>query len=103
MLTEPDGPTGNATLQAAADRLAGFLARIQAKSTKLPGWPRLGGHFVSLCGLEPALLPAEFDGAFFRAFDFVKWEVWGSDADLGWGAWSIETGWTQVWQERVPG
>ena len=25
----------------------------------------------------------EFDGAFFRAFDFDKHEVWGSDADAG--------------------
>ena len=37
------------------------------------------------------------DGAFFRAFDFEKWEVWASDADAGWGAWSVETGWTAPW------
>ena len=45
---------------------------------------------------SPKLHP-EFHGAYFRAFDFDKWEVWASDADLGWGAWSIETGWTQSW------
>ena len=39
----------------------------------------------------------ELDGAFFRAFDFEKWEVWASDADAGWGAWSVETGWTAPW------
>ena len=35
--------------------------------------------------------------AFFRAFDFDKWEVWAADADAGWGAWSVETGWTAPW------
>ena len=25
------------------------------------------------------------------------WEAWGSDSDVGWGAWSVETGWTQTW------
>ena len=24
-------------------------------------------------------------------------QVWASDADTGWGAWSVETGWTQSW------
>ena len=32
-----------------------------------------------------------------RAFDYNKWEVWASDADIGWGAWSVESGWTQSW------
>jgi hypothetical protein len=32
-----------------------------------------------------------------RAFDFRRFEHWGSNADHGWGAWSIETGWTQGW------
>ena len=48
---------------------------LQARSTEHPG----------------------LDGAFFRAFDYTKWEAWGSDADIGWGAWSVETGWTQSW------
>jgi hypothetical protein len=26
-----------------------------------------------------------------------KWEAWASDADIGWGAWSVESGWTQSW------
>lgn len=37
------------------------------------------------------------DGGYMRAWDFEKWEPWASDADLGWGAWSIESGWTQSW------
>ena len=36
-------------------------------------------------------------GAWFRAFDFQRWDYWASNADLGWGAWSIESGWTQSW------
>ena len=35
--------------------------------------------------------------AYARAFDYEKWESWASDADIGWGAWSVETGWTQSW------
>lgn len=39
----------------------------------------------------------DLDVAFFRAFDYEKWEAWASDADIGWGAWSVESGWTQSW------
>ncbi len=63
----------------AADRLAEFLIRIQAKSTAVP----------------------EVDGGWMRAFDFNRWEAWGSNADHGWGAWSIESGWTQAWITTV--
>jgi hypothetical protein len=56
-------------------RLAQFLCRVQAVSKERP----------------------EFDGAWFRAFDYRRWDFWASDADSGWGAWSIETGWTQAW------
>ncbi|MEF3306808.1 hypothetical protein [Paenibacillus sp. GYB003] len=34
------------------------------------------------------------DGAWARAFDADKAEVFGSPADKGWGPWSIESGWT---------
>jgi len=59
----------------AADKLAGFLCRIQMRSDT-----------------DPSL-----DGGWFRAFDFDRWEAWGSNADAGWGAWAIESGWTQGW------
>ena len=32
-----------------------------------------------------------------RAFDYGRFEHWGSNADHGWGAWAIESGWTQGW------
>ena len=37
----------------------------------------------------------------FRAFDFGRWEHWGCNADHGWGAWAIESGWTQGWITAV--
>nr|WP_299382970.1 hypothetical protein [Allomuricauda sp.] len=59
----------------AADKLAEFLCRIQVKSPNHP----------------------ELNGGWMRAFDFRRFEHWGSNADAGWGAWAIETGWTQGW------
>ena len=56
-------------------RTPDFLVRIQVKSTAHP----------------------ELDGAWFRAFDYGRWDFWASNADAGWGAWSIESGWTQGW------
>lgn len=80
-LHEAAAATGAAKYKAAADSLATYLVRIQAKSTRLP----------------------QFDGAWFRAFDFGRWDYWASNADLGWGAWSVETGWTQAWVASVLG
>jgi hypothetical protein len=73
--------TGDAALKQAVDQLAEFLCRIQVTSEARP----------------------EFDGAWFRAFDFGRWDYWASNADLGWGAWSIESGWTQGWIAAVLG
>ena len=78
-LNEAFAATGDEQYKRMADKLAGFLIRIQVKSEK---------HH-------------ELDGGWFRAFDFRQWEYWGSDADSGWGAWSIECGWTQAWIPTV--
>jgi hypothetical protein len=74
-LHEAAAATGNAKLKAAEDKLAAYLCRIQVRSEKLP----------------------HFDGAWFRAFDYKRWDYWASSADMGWGAWSIEAGWGQAW------
>jgi hypothetical protein len=66
---------GDPQVKDAEDRLADYIVRLQARSTEHP----------------------DLDGAFFRAFDYEKWEAWASDADVGWGAWSVESGWTQSW------
>ena len=74
-LHEAAAATGDAYYRKAEDSLARFLCRIQTRSTEHP----------------------DLDGAWFRAFDFRRWEYWASSGDHGWGAWSIETGWTQAW------
>ena len=67
--------THDVKIAKAADRMADFLCRIQVRSDKLP----------------------QVDGGWFRAFDYKRWEPWASNADAGWGAWAIESGWTQGW------
>ena len=78
-LNEAFAATGDEQYKRMADKLADFLVRIQVRSEK---------H-------------TELDGGWFRAFDYSQWEYWGSNADSGWGAWSIETGWTQAWIPTV--
>ncbi len=67
--------TGDPDIIAAEDKLARFLCRIQVYSASHP----------------------ELHGGWFRAFDFGRYEHWGCNADHGWGAWCIESGWTQGW------
>lgn len=55
----------------AENRLAHFLCRVQVKSEAQP----------------------QLDGGWFPGFDFQRWEYWGSDADIGWSLYSMETGW----------
>ncbi len=74
-LTEAAAVTGDERLEEAVGKLADFMVRIQVQSEKHP----------------------ELDGAWYRAFDFNRWEYWASNADAGWGVWSTETGWTQGW------
>ena len=67
--------TGDQDLRKSEDRLAEYLCRIQVRSTRFP----------------------YLDGAWFRAFDFARWDYYASSADLGWGAWSAEAGWGPAW------
>ena len=62
-------------IRAAYERLKDFLLRIQIRSERYPG----------------------LDGAWMRAFDYEKWEYWGTTADIGWSAWCVETGWVNAW------
>ncbi|HZT31312.1 MAG TPA: hypothetical protein VFA33_15590 [Bryobacteraceae bacterium] len=80
-LHEAAAATGERLYLDASDRLARFLCRIQVRSEVHP----------------------ELDGSWFRAFEFRRWEYWASNADAGWGAWSIESGWTQSWVTTVLG
>ncbi len=74
-LTEAAAVTGDKKIKKALDKLADFMVMIQVKSDARP----------------------ELDGAWYRGFDYGRWEYWASNADLGWGVWSSETGWTQGW------
>ncbi len=78
-LHEAAAATGDKEIRAAEDKLAQFLSRIQVRSET---------H-------------KQLDGGWFRAFDFGRWEHWGCNADHGWGAWAIESGWTQGWITSV--
>ena len=78
-LHEACAATGDPQYRQMADKLADFLVRIQIRSEAHP----------------------ELDGGWFRSFDYQKWDYWGSNADVGWGAWSIEVGWTQAWISTV--
>ncbi len=59
----------------AENRLADFLCRIQVQSSS---------HQY-------------LDGCWMRGFDDELWEFFGSSADNGWGAWCVESGWTNTW------
>lgn len=74
-LHEAARATGDPAIRAAEDKLAEFLCRIQIYSPKRP----------------------QLHGGWFRSFDFGRYEHWGCNADQGWGAWCIESGWTQGW------
>jgi len=78
-LHEAVSATGDPTLVAAENKVAEFLCRIQLKSESLP--------YLS--------------GCWMRSFDYELWEYYGSSADLGWGAWCVETGWTNTWIASV--
>lgn len=74
-LNEASKATGNKHYEALTKNIADFLVKIQIASTNQP----------------------DLDGAWFRAFDYGKWEYWASNADSDWGPWGTLTGWTQSW------
>jgi len=74
-LHEAFAATGETTYSQAADRLADFLCRIQTRSESHP----------------------ELSGAWYRAFNFERWDYWASNSDHDWGPWCQQTGWTQTW------
>ncbi len=74
-LHEAASVTHDSKIVSAENKLAEFMCRIQIRSETHP----------------------ELDGAWFRAFDFGDWDYWASNSDLGWGAWSIESGWSVSW------
>ena len=80
-LHEANAVLDNKKLGEAEDKLAEFLCRIQINSKVYP----------------------YLDGGWYRAFDFKNWDYWASNSDIGWGTWSIESGWTQGWITAILG
>ncbi len=78
-LMEAAAVTGDKKMEDAVSKLADFMVKIQVRSETHP----------------------ELDGTWFRGFEYDRWEYWASNADLGWGVWSTETGWTQGWITTV--
>lgn len=74
-LNEAAHATHNKKYEAARDKLADFLLRIQVKSAK---------H-------------KDLDGAWFRGFEYNRWDYWASNSDAGWGVWCTLSGWSQSW------
>jgi len=73
-LNEAACATNNPEYRQAVNKMTDFLTRIQLHSSHL-----------------------DLDGAWFRAFDYKRWDYWASNADAGWGAWGTLAGWTQTW------
>ncbi len=73
--------TDNAEYHTICDRMADFFCRIQSESAAHP----------------------ELSGCWIRGFDFDLWEYFGSSADIGWGAWCVESGWTNTWISAIMG
>lgn len=63
--------TGDRDLLRMFESLGDYLSRIQIRE-------------------ESRLL----DGTWMRSFDFRRWEYFGSSADIGWGPYCVETGWS---------
>ena len=74
-LQEAFAATGEVDYKVHADKLANYIARVQAKSIVHP----------------------QYNGTFFRAFDYERWEFFGNSGDWGWPSMGIETGWTSTW------
>jgi len=59
----------------AVNKLSDFMTRVQVRSSVHP----------------------DLDGAWFRGFDYTRWDYWASNSDIGWGTWCTLTGWIQSW------
>lgn len=74
-LNEAAEATGGKKYKEAVKKLSDFITRIQVTSVQ---------H-------------KDLDGAWFRGFDYGRWDYWASNSDAGWGTWCTLTGWIQSW------
>lgn len=67
-----------------------------ALASKYKNYTRtLSDYFVRIQQISDT--KPQYNGVWFRGFDYEKWETYGSDGDAGWGIWCVETGWCQSW------
>lgn len=67
--------TATGKYKSVVDKLSDFLTRVQVSSK----------------------VHNDLDGAWFRGFDYGRWDYWASNSDAGWGTWCTLTGWIQSW------
>jgi hypothetical protein len=78
---------------------AGFLAWalfLAAKTGKIPrAYPMLERFLDYLSAIQMRSANPQLDGVWTRGFDYHYGEPYGANGDVGWGAYCLETGWTQ--------
>ncbi len=76
----------------------GFLATnlwAAYRSTGIPAFDVMHRRLLTyLAAIQIRSEEPRLDGAWLRAFDYELWEYHGSNADIGWGPYAVETGWT---------
>ena len=76
----------------------GFALLHLGLATQVTGDPRIEqayrrlGDYLTRIQLQDA--DPLYDGTWLRAFDYGRWEYFGSSADIGWGPYCAETGWS---------
>jgi hypothetical protein len=77
---------------------SGFLAMalfLAYKTGDVPNAkPMLVKFLDYLCAIQLDSKNPQLDGTWTRGFDYYWGEPYGANGDVGWGAYSIETGWT---------
>ena len=69
-----------------------WVAHKAAGDTRLLGmFERLGDYLTRIQVQAPDPM---LNGTWLRAFDLRRWEYFGSSADVGWGPYCVETGWS---------
>lgn len=76
---EASSALNNKEIRQIEDKMAEFFCRIQVKSS----------------------VHNYLNGCWMRGFDYELWEYCGSSADIGWGPWAVESGWTNSWIASV--
>jgi len=69
----------------------GLAGEITGAARLKQAYERLGDYLTRIQMTDPDPL---YNGTWLRAFDYGRWEYFGSSADIGWGPYCAETGWS---------